>query len=222
MTHILLVEDDVELAELTAEFLGAHGYEVGLDEGRHAVERILDEVPDMVILDVELPTNTGFTVCRRVRDGGYRGPILFLTARQSSTDELLGFELGGDDFVRKPVDPRILALRVKSMLGRQQPAESWQNGSLTIDPRQRRVVGDGEAIELTTGQFDLLWLLASNVGAVVTREMYYREIRGIEYDGLDRGYDSRIRELRARLAPFGLESRIVTVRGAGYQLTAGE
>jgi two-component system response regulator RstA len=221
VANLLLVEDDLELAELTRDFLHANGHQVDTDDGRMAVEKILAGSPDLVILDVELPRQTGFSICKLARQQGYTGAVIFLTARRSATDELLAFELGGDDFVRKPVDPRILVLRIEAATRNRQQPTVWAGGGLEIDARQRQVQSNGEPISLTTGQFDLLWLLARNAGDVVSRETYYREIRGIRYDGVDRGYDSRIRELRARLDAVGVEGRIVTVRGSGYQLTVG-
>ncbi|MCB9669639.1 MAG: response regulator transcription factor [Alphaproteobacteria bacterium] len=218
VARILLVEDDRDLAELTAELLELQGHTVVIDDGRRALDLILETQPDLVLLDVELPSMTGFGICNKARRGGYTGPVVFLTARRTDVDELLAFELGGDDFVRKPVDPRILVLRVAAGLRRVQSSPTWTDGELSIDGARRLVSVREEPVPLTTGQFDLLLLLARTAPEPVDRAAYYARIRGIAYDGMDRGYDSRIRELRARLAPWGVDTRIVTVRGVGYAL----
>lgn len=218
MARILLVEDDRELAALTAEFLRASGHEVTADDGLTPVDALLADRPDLLLLDVELPGASGFAMCKVARERGYQGPVLFLTARGTDFDERLAFEMGGDDFMRKPVDPRVLVLRIEAALRSRGASHVWRDGALTIDPHGRQALQDGVALALTSGQFDLLWLLAQTVGQVVTRETYYREIRGIAYDGVDRTYDSRIMELRSLLAAAGCAHRIVTVRGEGYQL----
>lgn len=222
MAKILLVEDDRELAALTAEFLQASGHQVTTDDGTCPVDGLLARQPDLLLLDVELPGASGFALCKVARELGYQGPVLFLTARGTDFDERLAFEMGGDDFMRKPVDPRVLVLRIEAALRPRAPSHGWRDGPLGIDPQGRLASHEGVPLDLTSGQFDLLWLLARNIGQVVTRETYYREIRGIAYDGVDRGYDSRIMELRGLLAAAGCAHRIVTVRGEGYQLAPAD
>jgi two-component system response regulator RstA len=229
-----LVEDDCALSELVSEYLTENGFYVDVEEsGDNAVGRILSEQPDMVILDVMLPGIDGFTVCRRARDG-YEGPILMLTARGEEVDELTGFDCGADEYLRKPIRPKVLLARVHALLKRCLQVDSrlddkaTQNGSSTrivcgaliIDSGQRSVHLDGTVVPLTTAEFELLWYLAENRGRVVTREELYRNVQGIEYDGLDRTIDFRISRLRKKLGG-DLESHdrlIKTIRGAGYQL----
>lgn len=220
MANILLIDDPGAAAQ-TCAVLGAHGHDVAVEAGARAVQRVIWQEPDLVVLDVDLPVDTGFQVCEAVRAAGFDGPVVFLTARDGPDDELHAFQAGCDDFIRKPVDPRILLFRVDVPLRRRAPdvgLQRFEDDDLLLDPTSRRAVGNGRELRLTTGQFDLLWLLACNVGRVVTREVYYRQLRGIPYDGVDRSYDSRIRELRQKLASAALDQRIVTVRGAGYQL----
>jgi len=219
MAHLLLVEPDAELAQHVADYLEQQGHEVRIDDGRAALERTLTEAPELVLTEVALPEQSGFGLCRAARDAGYQGPIVFLTERQATFDEALAFELGADDFVRKPPDLRVLALRIAASLRRRRAVDNWREGALEIDPRTRTARFDERAIPLTTGQFDLLWLLARNAGSPVSREAYFRQIRGIAYDGVDRSYDSRVRELRVRLQQAGCPELIKTVRGVGYQLT---
>ncbi|MCB9670121.1 MAG: response regulator transcription factor [Alphaproteobacteria bacterium] len=220
MATILLVEDDGDLADLTRELLEAHGHVVTVDDGGVGADTIRKLSPDVVILDVQLEEGTGYAICKEAREAGYSGFILFLTARVSPMDERVAFELGADDFVRKPVDPDVLLLRIAALLRRRRDEPgTWRNGRLSIDHPRRTVYVDGEEVVLTSGQLELLWLLARNLGRVVGREQYYEEVRGIAYDGVDRSYDNRISDLRSRLAEAGLPGDcIVTVWGEGYLL----
>lgn len=221
--RILLVEDDDRLAELVVEYLSQAGYELTREaNGALAAERILNEQPDLVILDVMLPGESGLSVLRKVRDR-YEGPVLMLTARDDPTDEVIGLELGSDDYVAKPVRPRVLLARIQALFRRQRPSGSSdviEDGDLTADRGRREVRLGGERVDLTTAEFELLWFLLSRAGQPVTRDDLFRELRGIEYDGLDRSMDVRVSQLRKRLfTDNGRPSRIVTVRGTGYQFT---
>jgi two-component system OmpR family response regulator/two-component system response regulator RstA len=224
-TRILLVEDDVQLASLVGEYLREHEFQVDVDHrGDSGAERILRDAPDLVVLDILLPGLNGMDVCRRVRPA-YAGPILMLTARDDDIDEIIGLELGADDYVKKPVEPRVLLARIRALLRRttQNSAtnasepRSFSFGSFTIDRTARRVTLAGESIELTTGEFDLLWLLASAAGTVLSRDAILASLRGIDYDGLDRSIDIGISRLRAKLQDTATPpTRIKTVRGRGY------
>ncbi len=227
---ILLVEDDRRLAALVREYLEANGYEVSLEERGDAAEgRILSEEPDLVILDLMLPGLDGLEVCRRVRRS-YRGPILILTAKGDETDEIVGIEVGADDYLAKPVRPRLLLARVGALLRRAawnagqkdgQRPEPVLVGRLLVDPASRTASYDGRALDLTTAEFDLLWYLAARAGRVVSREEIYRNLRGIEYDGLDRSMDLRVARLRRKLGDDAKQPRLIkTVRGVGYLLVA--
>lgn len=222
--RILLIEDDKELAELTFDYLQNHNLSVNIEhDGADAVARIISEQPDLVILDIMLPNKDGFSICREVRReqgtaNSYSGPILMLTARDEDMDQLLGLELGADDYVTKPVQPALLLARIHSLLRRASPAYSQAVstltfGELSIDSACREVSLAGKAIDLTTTEFDLLFLLAKYAGAVLSRDDISQHLRGFDYDGSDRTIDLRVSRLRNKL---GLESIIKTVRGAGY------
>ncbi|MCK6411836.1 MAG: winged helix-turn-helix domain-containing protein [Azonexus sp.] len=225
--RILLVEDDTRLAELTAEYLGKNDFSVSIEaRGDSAESRILEEQPDLVILDVMLPGKDGLEVCRAVRPA-YRGVILMLTARDEDFDQILGLEMGADDYIAKPVQPRVLLARVKALLRRRPgsdtatPAngddESLVFGQFRISQVTRNASLAGQTIDLTTAEFDLLWLLASHAGNVLSRDDLLQELRGIGFDGLDRSIDARISRLRKKLNDDPENpTRIKTVRGKGY------
>jgi two-component system response regulator RstA len=222
--RVLLVEDDPKLSALVSQFLASNGIEVLVeDHGQRAVERILTERPDVVVLDVMLPGLDGLEVCRRVRDR-FPGAILMLTARGDDVDEVVGLELGADDYMAKPVRPRVLLARLRSLLRRGPVAASAQRrielGSLCMDAGNRTATLDGQPLELTTAEYDLLWFLACRAGEVLTREQLYLEVRGVAYDGIDRSIDLRISRLRRKLGEGQRPARIKSVRGTGYMLVA--
>jgi two-component system OmpR family response regulator/two-component system response regulator RstA len=229
--RILLVEDDERLAELTAEYLRKNDYEVAIEpRGDNAVPRILTESPDLVVLDVMLPGKDGFEVCRAVR-ADYSGVILMLTARDEDFDQILGLELGADDYIAKPVQPRLLLARIKALL-RRAPGSAIAGTGTSADEAERAELSFGHfhisqatrsaqlataAIDLTTAEFDLLWLLASHAGNILSRDDLLQELRGIGFDGLDRSIDARISRLRRKLGDDPENpTRIKTVRGKGY------
>ena len=223
-TRILLVEDDERLAELTAEYLTKNDLDVSIEpRGDTAEARILAEQPDLVILDVMLPGKDGFEVCRAVRSQ-YRGVILMLTARDEDFDQILGLEMGADDYIAKPVQPRVLLARIKALLRRLPSPEAANGesdnmvfGQFKISQATRTASLAGEAIDLTTAEFDLLWLLANHAGNVLSRDDLLQELRGIGFDGLDRSIDARISRLRKKLNDDPENpTRIKTVRGKGY------
>lgn len=224
MTRILLVEDDERLAGLTAEYLSRNDLQVSIEpRGDTAESRILAEQPDLVILDVMLPGKDGFEVCRAIRPH-YRGVILMLTARDEDFDQILGLELGADDYIAKPVQPRVLLARIKALLRRLPAASEHDNasdqlvfGNFRISQSTRTASLGTQAIDLTTAEFDLLWLLASHAGNVLSRDDLLQELRGIGFDGLDRSIDARISRLRKKLNDDPENpTRIKTVRGKGY------
>ena len=224
--RILLIEDDQRLANLTAEYLRKNDFEVGIEErGDTAESRILNENPDLVILDIMLPGKDGFEVCRGVRSR-YKGVILMLTARDEDLDQILGLELGADDYIAKPVQPRLLLARIKALLRRAPTTQDSDSenaddelafGSFRISQATRSTHLGSESIELTTAEFDLLWLLASHAGSVLSRDDLLQQLRGIGFDGLDRSIDARISRLRRKLGDDPENpTRIKTVRGKGY------
>jgi len=226
--RVLLVEDNVRLAASIRDYLERQSYEVFLEGDGLAVAERYDRLkPDLVILDLMLPGKDGLTICRELRRHD-RVPILILTAKGENIDQVLGLEMGADDYVVKPVEPRVLLARIEALLRRSRgtPADARDSrlvaGRVTVDGARRSAAIDGQPVELTTGDFDILWLLASRQGTVVTRDEILRVVRGIDYDGLDRSIDARICRLRRKLQEAGgAESMIKTVRLRGY-LFAGE
>ena len=223
-TKILLVEDDERLAELTAEYLRKNDLTVLIEpRGDTAEVRILAEQPDLVILDVMLPGKDGFEVCRAVRQQ-YKGIILMLTARDEDFDQILGLEMGADDYIAKPVQPRLLLARIKALLRRRPTGETPTDqgdalnfGQFHISQATRTATLANAPIDLTTAEFDLLWQLASHAGNVLSRDDLLQELRGIGFDGLDRSIDARISRLRKKLNDDpDNPTRIKTVRGKGY------
>lgn len=222
--RLLLVEDDQRLADLVKVYLSKHGYDV-LHHGRGdtAADTILSENPDLVILDVMLPGKDGFEVCRDVR-ARYHGRILMMTARDEDIDEILGLELGADDYLTKPVEPRRLLARIRALL-RRNDSDAGQGsedgrivfGQFSISQATREAVLGSDTLELTTAEFDLLWLLASHAGEILSRDDIMNALRGIGFDGLDRSIDARISRLRKKLGDNpDTPTRIKTVRGKGY------
>ncbi len=232
MRDVLLVEDDGELAGLIQEYLGKHGFRVDIEpNGKRAAQRLTTETPDLVILDVMLPGMGGMDVCRTVRSH-YSGPIIMLTALDDDMDQMLGLELGADDYVVKPVPPRLLLARIKAMLRRSHVARGpdvddepraavIRVGNLVVDGASRQARLAGAEIKVTTAEFELLWLLAESAGRIVGRDEILQRIRGLDYDGLDRSIDRRISRLRKKLGDNPADPRrIKTVRGQGYLLCA--
>lgn len=229
--RILIVEDDLKLAALIADFLRAQGLQTSIEpDGGKAVERVLKHVPDLVVLDLMLPGEDGLSICRRLRAEGYNRPILMLTARSDDKDHIQGLELGADDYVSKPVRPQVLLARIRALLRRrgegEQPSHRpsrLQFGSLVIDNTRREAWLEADLIDLTGAEFDLLWLLASNAGRVLSREETFVALRGIGYDGQDRSIDVRISRIRPKIGDDPEQPRIIkTVRSKGYLFVAPE
>jgi two-component system response regulator RstA len=175
-----------------------------------------------------LPGEDGLSICRKVR-GQYEGPILMLTARTDDMDQVLGLEMGADDYVYKPVRPRVLLARIRALLRRhesneaQEPSERrrLQFGPLVIDSAMREAWLGEQGIELTSAEFDLLWLLTSNAGRILSREEIFNALRGIEYDGQDRSIDVRISRIRPKIGDDPMHPRLIkTVRSKGYLFVA--
>ncbi len=220
---LLLVEDDAELAALVREFLEGAGYQVTVEgRGDRAVEVVRAADPDLVILDVMLPGQSGIEVCRELRRGS-QVAILMLTALGDDVDQIVGLEVGADDYLVKPLRPRLLLARVRALLRRTladpRTAESGRalhTGALLIEFTARRVLVDGREVPLTTAEFDLLALLADRCGEVVSRDELYQELRGLPYDGVDRSIDLRVSRVRAKLGDAS--ELLKSVRSVGYLL----
>ena len=225
MTHILLVEDEAQLAELVREQLASAGYTVSVaGDGMAALRLAETRPPDLVILDWMLPGLDGLEVCRRIRARSIT-PILMLTARAEEVDRVLGLEVGADDYLTKPFSMRELLARARALLRRVElmkgaaetdHAETLRIGNLVIDVDGRTAQVDGAPLDLTPKEFDLLRMLAEQPGRAYSREYLLRRIWGDEYVGFDRTVDTHIVRLRRKLGPLG--DRIATVWGVGYKL----
>ncbi len=224
---ILLVEDDVRLAELTATYLEQNGLRVATEaRGDRAVDRFARERPRLVLLDLLLPGKDGLSICREIRRV-HDVPILMLTAKDTDLDHVIGLEAGADDYVMKPVDPMVLLARVRALLRRAERGGGTATerkpdlllGELRISETSREVFLHGQAVPLTTQEFELLSLLAHRAGELVSRDEVFRTMRGIDYDGLDRSIDGRVSKLRRKLGDdAAAPTRIKTVWGKGYLL----
>lgn len=219
---LLLVEDDLRLADLVSRYLESHGLRVtSVARGDEVVDLVRRTNPDAIILDLALPGQDGFAICRQLRPA-YRNPILILTARNNDIDHVLGLELGADDYVIKPVEPRVLLARIQALLRRAKAqsvgiAKTLRFGGLLINITSRTVHLNDAPVALSHGEFDLLVYLAAHAGDILSRESLFRELFHREYDGLDRTLDTRISRLRRKLGDDAEHSqRIKTIWAQGY------
>jgi DNA-binding response OmpR family regulator len=227
MSHqLLMIEDDARLARMVADYLGQSGFAVSqAADGQHGLAAVQAGAPDLVILDLMLPDMDGLEVCRRIRalPGALaRTPVLMLTAKGDPMDRIIGLEIGADDYLPKPFEPRELLARIRAVLRRHvdgPPAEHpvLRFGSLEIDQDARTVTVSGQACELTSYQFDLLLALAERAGRVLSRDQIMEAVRGRELDAFDRSIDVHMGRIRAAIE-FDVKNpkRILTVRGVGY------
>ncbi|HEU5283243.1 MAG TPA: response regulator transcription factor [Burkholderiales bacterium] len=218
--RLLIIEDDASLAAMLSEYLGTLGFRVSVRGSAGEGLALLDrETFDALILDVMLPDADGFDVCRRVRAGSDL-PILMLTARGEETDRIVGLELGADDYLPKPFNPRELAARLRAILRRRGAGargEALRFGRLEVDRGARAVRIDGEERPVTSYQFELLWTLAQNAGRVMSRDALMDKLRGEQFDAFDRSLDVHISRIRAAIEDDPKHPRrIITVRGVGY------
>ncbi len=225
--HILVVEDDTEICRLLRLFLETEGYLISFcHHGDEAVERIRDNQPDLIILDVMLPGQDGIQVCKQAREF-YLGPVLMLTACEDDISELTAFKVGADDYVRKPIKPEVLLMRLQALLRRSQgtkvePSENTHCDELTINASRREVSLNDELVALHSSEIDLVLLLAKNQGQAISRDECFRALRGFDYDGIDRSLDMRISSLRKKIRDQKSPHRFIkTVRGVGYMLVSG-
>ena len=221
MQRLLIVDDDARLAAMVRDYLGTSGFLVeiaGTVAAGHATLRALP--PDLLILDLMLPDGDGLDLCRRLRAEGFGAPILMLTARGEPVERVIGLELGADDYLPKPFEPRELLARVKALLrraGSAPVAGGLRFGRLEIDPAARVVRVDGQIRPLTSHQFELLCALAERAGRVLTREQIMDLVRGETLEAFDRSIDVHIARIRAAIEDDPRHpKRIITVRGAGY------
>jgi two-component system, OmpR family, phosphate regulon response regulator OmpR len=219
--RVLIVDDDTRLSAMLSDYLSGNGYTV--DTAATATVGIAElgrRNPDVVILDVMLPDIDGFETCRRIRAVS-DVPILMLTAKGEETDRIVGLELGADDYLPKPFNPRELLARLKAILRRRNGsaavARTLRFGRLEIDPGSRSVRIDGRECTLTSYQFDVLVALAENPGRTLSREQLMDAVKGEELDAFDRSIDVHISRIRAAIESDPKHPRrIITVRGAGY------
>ena len=216
---LLLIEDDERLGAMVAEYLGPHGFEVTVaPTAARGLERLARGGFAAVLLDVMLPDLDGFEVVRRIRAAS-AVPVLMLTARGEETDRIVGLELGADDYLPKPFNPRELLARLRAVLRRRAGAARplLRFGRLEIDPEARQVRVDGRERPLTSYQFDLLLALAESAGRVLSREALLQHARGDSLEAFDRSIDVHVSRLRAAIEDDPRRPRrILTVRGAGY------
>jgi len=233
MATLLIVEDDVPIATLVSDHLRRAGHDVHIGAtGPDALRWLGDNRPALVVLDIMLPGLSGHDVCKAIRQGSSPQPlVLMLTARSSEADVLLGYELGADDYVRKPFGILELCARVEALLRlarRQQvpgepPAEPVQLGSLRISPAERQVHVEGTHVALTPMEFDLLHALALQPTVVFTRQQLLERVWGYQYSGYQRTVDTHINRLRRKLAGGGFdETALKSVHGVGYTLSPTE
>lgn len=235
IAHILIVEDDISLAQWMEKYLVLKNYRVSvIIRGDLAVEFIKEQNPDIVVLDGMLPGLDGFEVCKAVRPA-FTNAIIMVTARDEEIDEVLGLDAGADDYLTKPLRARALLARIEKCLKRQYTTALQEPileniksnddsikltlGGFLIDSQARSVTLDNKTINISTNEFDLLWILAQRAGQTVTRDELMILLRGFEYDGFDRSVDLRISKLRKKLNDNANQPyRIKTIWGKGYLL----
>ena len=224
MPKILVVDDEPNIIELAKLYLGREGYElIEAVNGNDALDKYKTNNPDLIVLDLMLPDMDGYEVCRQIRAKS-DVPILMLTARREDIDKIVGLELGADDYLTKPFNPRELVARVRAILRRFQtgtkPGDTAEIGRLRIDfPRQEVRIGD-QLVKLRTKEFALLAAFTQSPGIVLSREKLLEIVWGFDYYGESRTVDVHVNHLREKIAGSG--ARIETVRGTGYKITAEE
>jgi two-component system response regulator CpxR len=220
--HILLVDDDAELCALLGEFLQREGFTVECaHEGNQGLAKAAGAGIDLVVLDVMLPGLDGFEILRRLRQQS-KVPVIMLTARGEDVDRIVGLELGADDYLPKPFNPRELAARIRAILRRYEPrpeggAARLEVNGVALDPGTREVVAGGGRVELTTFEFDILEMLMRSAGRVLSRDALMENFYNRKATPFDRSIDMHISHLRKKLNRG--ESLIKTIRGVGYQFS---
>lgn len=225
---ILLVEDDDDIADLLDLHLSDEGHDVDVvSDGDTGLDRALNGQHDLVILDIMLPGTDGFDICKRIRAENQSTPVLMITAKTEEVDKVLGLELGADDYITKPFSIREVLARVKAIFRRvevdqreaeRSPDEPICIGTLTVEPEKRKVTRDGETIDLTSKEFDLLLLFVKNPGRAYSRQELLDEVWGYQYSGYSHTVNTHINRLRNKIEPDPSEPTYVkTVWGVGYR-----
>lgn len=224
MDRVLIVDDDVELCELVTEYLQPEGFDIeAVHNGESGLQRALSGDHVLVVLDVMLPRMNGLDVLRRLRSQS-QVPVIILTARGDDVDRIVGLEIGSDDYLPKPFNPRELVARIRAILRRSQPTQpddgalhTLSVGDVFLDPAARIVRRAGEPIELTSVEFSLLEILLRSAGQVVTREQIAQDVLDRKFMAYDRSIDMHVSKIRRKLGPqSGGDERIKTIRGVGY------
>jgi len=219
--HILMIDDDIDLNALVTEYLARYGHRlITATTATRGMTELRRERPDLIILDIMLPDTDGLTLCREIRNE-YDVPIIMLTARGEVADRVLGLELGADDYLSKPFEPRELVARIQSVIRRSSKRDNTDvlvSDGLSLEKETRRVGLDGSEIDLTTMEFELLSLLMESRGRVLSRNYLIERLRGIDADVYDRSIDMLVSRLRDKLGDDSHAPRFIkTVRLTGYQ-----
>ncbi|WP_422640735.1 response regulator [Vibrio caribbeanicus] len=223
LKHTLyIIEDDTKLREMLTEYFSSQDFDVtSFESGDTVAAVIIEKQPDLVILDLMLPGVDGLTICRQIRSG-YQGKVVMLTASDDDFDHVAALEIGADDFITKPIKPRVLLARMRMLLRRPASGNKGQNktiefGQLFLNEARKSCILNGDSIPMSDSEFDLLWALASSPDQALSRDELTKILRGIEYDGLDRTVDNKVVGLRKKLGDTSTTpKRIITVRGKGY------
>jgi DNA-binding response OmpR family regulator len=227
MTHILIIDDDTELSGMLGEYLEPEGFTIEhAFDGKTGVQQALNNSYDAVVLDVMMPELDGFEVLRRIRSHS-SVPVLMLTAKGDDVDRIVGLEIGADDYLSKPFNPRELLARLRAVLRRTQNTKQQEEhdgvvlriGLLEIHPSSRTALVQGEVLDLTSTEFNLLHTLVKQTGHVVSKENLSAQALGRPLEKYDRSIDMHMSNLRKKMAEHQLGSIIMTVRGQGYQLS---
>ncbi|EUB99948.1 two component transcriptional regulator, winged helix family [Rhizobium sp. CF080] len=226
--HILIVDDDPEIRSLLARYLGGQGFRVSVAPDKRECERQIDTGdPNLVVLDVMLPDGSGLDICRGLRDRRSRLPIIVLTAMKEDVDRIIGLEIGADDYLGKPFNPRELVARIRAVLRRtghdntqESDSRIYSFSALEADPDQRCVSRqNGEAIDLTGAEFDLLKVFLERPGRLLSRDQLLELTQGRDRDPMDRSIDVLMSRLRRKLGANETCPLFKTIRNGGYQLT---
>lgn len=227
-THVLIVDDDPEIRTLLARYLGGQGYRVTTAADRRECEaHIATSTPDLIVLDVMLPDGSGLDICRSLQERPPRIPVILLTALKEDVDRIVGLEIGADDYLGKPFNPRELTARIKAVLRRTAPGEApasdehiYHFARFVADPQSRRVnTRDGEEIVLTGAEFDLLKVFLDRPGRLLSRDQLLDITQGRDRSPFDRSIDVLMSRLRRKLGDHEADPLFKTVRNGGYQMT---
>lgn len=222
MTTVLIIEDEKELVQVLSSYLEKEDYRVlSAYRGDEGYRLWKENQPDLVLLDLNLPGMNGLEIARRIREEDLT-PLIMITARVEETDQIIGLEIGADDYITKPFSPRVVVAKVRSLLRRTRAGSGGQNliqfGELTIDQTAHTVTKSGQPIDLTPTEFDLLLTLTSQPGRAFSRDQLLEATQGVAYEGYERTIDTHIKNLRAKIEPDPRNpSYIETVFGVGYR-----